>query len=202
MACQAGRAGVLLVGEKRELEWLGRALEEEGYAVRPHVPEWTGGWQGALQRAREAYCRLQAETQDAFLLGQSAGAALGLALAQRHPASGLVCLSAPVWLKPCAYFGGRGPLASDSWRKKRGLVRLIRLVRENLYCVECPVLAVQSAGDPYLARSSAERLLAACHAREKQLLRLCASGHLVTQGPERALLLSAVLAFLRNGATA
>ena len=75
-------------------------------------------------------------------------------------------------------------------------------MRENLYCVECPVLAVQSAGDPYLARSSAERLLAACHAREKQLLRLCASGHLVTQGPERALLLSAVLAFLRNGATA
>ena len=202
MACQAGRAGVLLVGEKRELEWLGRALEEEGYGAVLHAPEWADGWQAALQRAREAYCRLRAETQDAFLLGQSAGAALGLALAQRHPASGLVCLSAPVWLKPCAYFGGRGPLASDSWRKKRGLVRLIRLVRENLYCVECPVLAVQSSGDPYLARSAAERLLRDCPAREKQLLRLCASGHLVTQGPERALLLSAVLAFLRDGATA
>ena len=202
MAYGAGKTSVLLVGEERPLEWLRRALEEEGYEAVLHAPEWADGWQAALQRAREAYCRLRAETQDAFLLGQSAGAALALVLAQRHPASGLVCLSAPVWLKPCAYFGGRGPLASDSWRKKRGLVRLIRLVRENLYCVECPVLAVQSSGDPYLARSAAERLLAACHAREKRLLRLYDSGHSVSDGPERALLLSAILAFLRDGATA
>ena len=193
MACQAGRAGVLLVGEKREFEWLGRALEEEGYAVRPHVPEWTGGWQGALQRAREAYCRLRAETQDAFLLGQSAGAAMALVLAQRHPAKGLVCLSAPMWLRMSAYLGGFG---------RRDMLHISRLARENLYCVECPVLAVQSSGDPYLAHSSAERLLAACHAREKRLLRLYDSGHSVSDGPERALLLSAILAFLRDGASA
>ena len=193
MACQAGRAGVLLVGEKRELEWLGRALEEEGYGAVLHAPEWADGWQAALQRAREAYCRLARDEDGAFLLGQSAGAAMALVLAQRHPAKGLVCLSAPMWLRMSAYLGGFG---------RRDMLHISRLARENLYCVECPVLAVQSAGDPYLAHSSAERLLAACHAREKRLLRLYDSGHSVSDGPERALLLSAILAFLRNGATA
>ena len=158
-----------------------------------HAPEWAGGWQGALQRAREAYCRLARDEDGAFLLGQSAGAAMALVLAQRHPAKGLVCLSAPMWLRMSAYLGGFG---------RRDMLHISRLARENLYCVECPVLAVQSAGDPYLAHSSAERLLAACHAREKRLLRLYDSGHSVSDGPERALLLSAILAFLRDGATA
>ena len=193
MAYGAGKTSVLLVGEERPLEWLGRALEEEGYEAVLHAPEWTGGWQGALQRAREAYCRLARDEDGAFLLGQSAGAAMALVLAQRHPAKGLVCLSAPMWLRMSAYLGGFG---------RRDMLHISRLARENLYCVECPVLAVQSAGDPYLAHSSAERLLAACHAREKRLLRLYDSGHSVSDGPERALLLSAVLAFLRDGATA
>lgn len=189
MACQAGRAGVLLLGEKKELEWLRRALEEEGYEAVLHAPEWTGGWQVALQRAREAYCRLASGEEGAFLLGQSGGAAMALLLAQRHLAKGLVCLSAPMRLRLSAYLSGFG---------RRDMLRISRLARENLYCVECPVLAVQSAGDPYLARSSAARLLAACHAREKRLLRLCDSSHAVSNGPERALLLSAILAFLRD----
>lgn len=189
MAYEAGRAGVLLVGEKRELEWLRRALEEEGYAAVLHVPEWTGGWQAALRRAREAYCSLAKGEGGAFLLGQSAGAEMALVLAQRHPAKGLVCLDAPVRLRPSAYL-------SAFWR--RNLLHISRLAREGLYCVECPVLAVQSAGGPYLARSSAERLLRGCRAREKRLLQLCDSGRAAGGGPESALLLSVILAFLRD----
>lgn len=197
MACQAGRAGVLLVGEKGELEWLGRALEEEGYAVQMHRFEREKSWQQSVYRAREAYCRLKSAREDVFLIGQSAGAAAALVLAQRHPAKGLVCLSAPVRLRLSAYLARNGLLTEGGFGR-RDMLRLIRLAREGLYCVECPVLAVQSAGDPYLARSSAERLLRGCSAREKQLLRLCDSGHAVSEGPERALLLSAILAFLRD----
>ena len=43
MAYGAGKTSVLLVGEERPLEWLRRALEEEGYEAVLHAPEWAGG---------------------------------------------------------------------------------------------------------------------------------------------------------------
>lgn len=195
------RAAVLLMGESEPLRWLERALEQEGYATCLQPVEPACGWQEALYRARERYCALREEYERVYALGQSAGAALALLLAQRYPLEGVVCLSAPVRLRARALVGapqGEGPFPRQAgWRQRRDLLRLFRLARENLYCVECRMLAVQSRDDPYLPPAAARTLLRESPSAQKQLLRLYESGHIVSRGPERALLLSAILAFLR-----
>lgn len=186
---------VLLIGEEGSLAWLQRALAEEGYAARLHRPAWReGGWQGALYRAREEYCRLLSAHDGAFLLGQSAGAAMALVLAQRHPAWGVACLSAPYCLSARARLG----LCEGGLGRKWALGGLLRAAREGMYSVECPILAAQSASDRCLARTSAQRLLSASGAQDRRLVFLRESGHLLTDGPERALLLSALMAFFRD----
>lgn len=197
---QKPRAAVLLLGEEQQLRWLARAFEEEGYGARLHRTDWTEGWQRALHHAREACCALRRQYAAVYVLGQSSGAALALLLAQQYSLKGAVCLSAPLSLRPLAWLRRENALFSGgvSWHARQEQLRLFRRAREGLYGVDCPLLAVQSLDDPYLARGAAGRLLQSCPSQEKQLLRLYESGHLVSAGAERALLLSAILAFLRD----
>lgn len=200
MQCEAGEGrAVLLIGEEKPLAWLAGAFEREGYGVRVQRADWTEGWQRTLQRAREACCALRARYGAVYVLGQSGGAALALMLAQQYPLKGAVCLSAPLALKPFAWMARESALfpVGLSLRRRRELLGMFRRAREKLYGVECPLMAVQSLDDPCLSRRAAGRLLRECPAEEKQLLRLYESGHLVSVGSERALLLSAILAFLR-----
>ena len=190
------RGAVLLALPKRAV-WLEQALRQEGYAP-VYAPE-AGqaerhSWKGSLLSLRRQYRSLCDRHVRVALAGEGCGALMSLILAAEYPADALALLAPPVYPRLRALLPGGCPSPLPP-------AALIALSRRNLFAVTCPVLLVQSKEDPIAQRGSAHRLLSSLqNGADRRTLWLNHSGAYPTQGGEKALLLSALLAFLAQTA--
>lgn len=181
-------------------------------------------WGDWLDAARRDLRALRARHERVFVAGVSLGGLLGLLLASEEPLDGLVVVGAPLRLprriavlvhlfapfNPYAKKrdgsdiqepGARGrhpsypvmPLASV-----RELLRLQRRVRQRLARVRAPILIAHGAHDRTASPADARFLHAHVQSRERELLLLDASGHVVTVDFDGARLAQASAEFLNR----
>ena len=76
------------------------------------------------------------------------------------------------------------------------LKKLIRMAKERLSGVRCPVLCAQSQKDPDISKDSADVILAGVSSARKEKLTLTQPLHVITIGPETDTLFPAVCRFI------
>lgn len=142
-------------------------------------------WQDWLEAAKAAFLRLQERCELVSVAGLSMGGCLSLILAeQMHPVS-VTAISAPMAVQnkllPLTKIAA--PLLPRIyWRSREGaahplddrydygypgfptrcgadLNRLIRMARQDLHAVQCPVLVVQSRHDETISKDSADVII-------------------------------------------
>lgn len=181
-------------------------------------------WQQWLHAAKEAAYEMMRETRVFTVGGLSMGGVLSLLIAQQMKPDGCVTLSAPTSVQnpllPLA--GALAPFKPRvAWRthEERGqkldsaydfgysgfptakgadLYRLIRLARQNLFNVSCPILCVQSEADETISRSSADTILSGVGSELRQKLWLKEAPHVCTLSSELPSIIEAMDAFLKR----
>lgn len=143
------------------------------------------GWQDWLDAAKEAFLRLTKTCKYVSVAGLSMGGCLALLIAETLHPSAVAAISAPMGVKnPLLPFAGiAAPFVRHiMWRSREDspnplddrydygypgfptrcgsdLNRLIRMARQDLHAVQCPVLVVQSHQDETISADSAEIIL-------------------------------------------
>lgn len=146
-----------------------------------------------------------------FIMGLSLGGALSLLFSARFPVAGVVAMSAPYRLPPHPLLPFLRPLskvypylekgpsdARDLEALKEHIsypanpvygmaeVRdLLAVLRAELPRIRVPALIVHSRNDRYVPPENAEAIYAALGSREKRLLWVENSGHIIPREPER-----------------
>ncbi len=178
-------------------------------------------WEDWLSDVREAYDAMAAAFRTVSVAGLSMGGVLSLILAaEKQPACCVTC-SAPMGISNP--FAGAAPLIGKILpllpkRKKAAdqlldpdydigydviptprltdLKTLIRMAKERLSGVRCPVLCAQSQKDPDISKDSADVILAGVSSARKEKLTLTQPLHVITIGPETDTLFPAVCRFM------
>lgn len=176
-------------------------------------------WYGAVEGE---YRQLKKEYPIVIPIGLSMGALLCLHLASRHSVPGLVLLSTAIfignrkaYLAPILqyFYSYRDkPLAPEQMEKiladghfaysttpVKALVSLLNLissVKKEIPRQKAPALIIQSTRDMTVNPKSAQYLYDHLGSREKKLIWLDKSGHLVTLGQEREQVFHAVEQFI------
>lgn len=158
-------------------------------------------WQHWLEAAKDGLQRLRGQCEFVCAAGLSMGGCLTLILAEQMQVDAAATLSAPMgtkaplWLAPLAApfvrtvhwsahtdlderydYGYAGfPTASGAH-----LSRLIRMSRQDLHAVTCPLLVVQSHGDRTITADSAEVILRGVSSEKKSVLWLADAPHVCT----------------------
>ncbi len=188
-----------------------------GHGTTPEDMERTG-WRDWAASADEGYDLLARMTRSVYAMGLSMGGLLALHVAARRPVAGVVPMCAPIFVRNRAVgfapvlrhfvrFASKAAPAEgfrdDLWSYDRtpvacvaGLRALIRVVRAELPSVTAPALVVQGALDNTVEPRSADVIVNRLGSREKSLVVLPASGHLVTLDRDLDELLQAVDAFI------
>lgn len=181
-------------------------------------------WNEYLDCVRQSYLDMSREYDSVSVAGLSMGGLLSLILSSENPVKVCVTLSAAVVqrnkLAPFAHilkyvmppvmrwpekamhrdenflkeydYGYKGmPL-----RRVADLMKLSSLAQRALAKVTCPLLVVQSWQDETVDPVSAEIIMRGAASERKRLLKLAHSGHIVTLGPERERVWSAVCDWL------
>jgi carboxylesterase len=157
-----------------------------------------------LQAALESYDRLARQHRRVYVLGQSMGGALALAICQRRPVPGAVLLATPLHLRrrvrllvPLLHrwvpsVAKRSSLLDPEARARHPgyprmplaavhqLLLLLREVRADLGRVSAPTRLIYSRGDQTVDPGDAERIRAALGSRRVDLRYVENSGHVVT----------------------
>lgn len=179
------------------------------------------GWKQWLNAAVEAATRLREEGDRLCVLGVSMGGILSLLLGERGLADAVVSMAAPMRI----YGGGSARFARFIWpfyryrkwppvekpdfltdydieygmtpvRRVPDLNRLMLLAERDLKRLACPLLVVQSHTDETVRPVSADIIYTGVSSREKELMMLERSPHVLTLGPEREAVYQRILMFI------
>ena len=201
----------------------GIRLSGHGTTVEDLEQTTCADWYAAVEKG---FAELQASCRHVFVAGLSLGALLAAKAAGELPVERVALLSMPVYVYdkrspfagllchfirrlrkrnwfynvPDAYLKGYTEMPT---RPIPGLLRLIRRCkREYLGRIRVPVLIVQSRSEHTVKPKSATYIydhLVHVPAREKEILWLHQSGHIVTLGDERERVFAKCLEFFKKG---
>ncbi|MEW5865484.1 MAG: alpha/beta fold hydrolase [Bacillota bacterium] len=188
-----------------------------GHGTCPEDMERTG-WRDWVASAEAGYRLLAGMTRTVYVIGLSMGGLLALHIAATRPVQGVVSMCAPIYVKKRAvllapllqhfsrFTAKSAPsekFRDDLWSYDRTptacvphLLALIRRVRRELPSITAPALVVQGERDNTVDPKSADFILKHLGSREKRLVMLRNSGHLVTLDQDLPDLLSAIDTFL------
>jgi len=167
-------------------------------------------WFDWYRAVEEEYLKLKEKYKNVIPVGFSMGGLLSLHLASCHSVAGFITLSAPIFLgNRRAYLAPLLKLFNsyhdtypvDEWEKEieegkfyynriplnslNSLLGLIRKVKRELPGITPPVLIMQSWLDGTVNPKSAQYIYDRLGSRDKRLVWLEKSGHVITLGPER-----------------
>jgi carboxylesterase len=181
-------------------------------------------WPDWLASAQDGYELLLGMCDRIVLMGMSMGGLLSVLLAADQPPAGLVLMSTPTtllqsplrrWLKPLSVIVPHVPKGPPDWfdrsanaervaypaystRAAAEVQDLITRARATLPSVTVPTLVIHSRDDTFVPPPNAERLLAELGAKEKRLLMVEGSNHLITLDAARQQVFEAAQAFVRR----
>lgn len=166
-------------------------------------------WEDWLNAAKDAFMRLKAMCDFVSVAGLSMGGCLALIIGEEMQPTAIVPISAPmgtqaplwlatlvspfmqtVWWKPrpednkLLNSGLDYGYSGFPSRSARHLHKLIRLARQDLHAVTCPILVVQSHGDTTITPDSAEVIMKGVSSERKGVLWLDKEPHVCTISAE------------------
>jgi carboxylesterase len=179
-------------------------------------------WQDWYASVLDGYFILRDQCETVFVMGLSMGGTLALCLAADQPVAGVVALSAPSRPRLEAMdwrtrytrlfsffvkFVPKGPPDQKADPKHvhyprypvLGIGQLRRLLEEldrRLPNITTPTLVVHSRRDRSVLPTNGQYIFDHLGSRQKELLWLEQSGHIVTEGPERDRVSAAVVNFM------
>lgn len=181
--------------------------------ARTGLDEW-------VEAALAAWDALAGEHERVYVLGLSMGGVLALVIGARRPAAGLVVMAAPLelgpvvrrtvpWVSRLVRFVPKSPAIEDPEARARhpgydrmplpAVAELIRLqgqVREELARVTAPLRLIYSRRDPTVRPRNADLILRGVSSRERDVLWLERSGHVLPVDLERERLSAEVVDFV------
>lgn len=198
-----------------------------GHCESPEALAAVGSWEAWVDAARAELEALAGRHQRVFASGLSMGGLISLLLASERLVDALVVVGVPLWLpasirwslplvKRFVPFVGKGAgsdIQDPAARARHPsyarmplhavheLVGLQGVVRGRLRQVSAPILVAHGALDRTADAGDAERILHGVASRERELLRLEASGHVVPVDKDGPALARAAAAFLARHAS-
>ena len=174
-----------------------------------------------LAEVREAYDALSSAFRSVSVAGLSMGGLLSLILAEEKDPACCVTLAAPMRIRnPLCFAAPALAIIKPEIKKRRSalpacldqnyavgynmiptasvanLNRLIRMAKNHLRSVRCPLMCAQARRDPAIASSSADTILKGVSSAISEKLTLQQPHHLITIGPETGTLFPAVCRFM------
>ncbi|MBQ8556130.1 MAG: alpha/beta fold hydrolase [Clostridia bacterium] len=164
------------------------------------------GWEDWLNAAKEAFLRLKERCTHVSVAGLSMGGCLALILAEQMQPAAVAPISAPMATRnrmlPLAKYAAPF-MPTIWWRSREGspytvddrydygypgfptkcggdLYHLIRMARQDLHAVHCPIVAVQSRHDETISGDSADVIMAGVSSEVKGILWLEEVPHVCT----------------------
>lgn len=213
-------------GTPSEVRLLGEFLRDKGYTVRGILLKGHGttlkdmrkcGHRDWIRGTVEGYKSLKQECDEVFAVGLSMGGLLSLYLARNYDIRGAVSLSAPIRIHGRSaamdyigrnfrtYILGNFDNSIDAIGYDKSpiisvhnLFKLIRYVRANLGFIEKPVLIMQSYGDRTVSPLSANIIYNNIGSRDKSIVYLHKSGHIITCDNEKEQVFTEVYNFIKT----
>lgn len=199
------------------------AVRLPGHATRPD-DMLRVHWQDWLATVEDGLNLLRGLSKRIYILGLSMGGSLALLAAARLPVDGVVAMSTPYdlpddWRLPyIGIFSIFQPTISkgqSDWRNPQAeldhicypgyptraiheLDELLRAEREALPNVQVPVLLVHSRKDQSIKPDNMEKIYQHVGSREKQMMWVENSGHVIIREPERQKVFEATADFIRG----
>ncbi len=181
-------------------------------------------WQDWMASVEDGYHLLKGFTDRIFIMGLSMGGALALLFSSQHTVDGVVCLSTPYALPDDPRLNfiriisiimpkmKKGPTDAHNeaairqhvdypYIPTRSIIQLRDLLAEMqnaLPQVQAPGLIIHSRQDHSVLPHNAEQIMAAMSSKDKQLLWVENSGHVITEEPDRQLAFKAIDGFIRR----
>jgi len=214
-------------GTPSEMRFLGEFLADKGYTVKGILLKGHGtipkdmkkcSYRDWIRGAAEGYKSLKQECDEVFVVGLSMGGLLSLYLARNYDIRGTVTLSAPIRIhgraaaidfieKNFQTYILRNPEKKDiniiSYDKSpmisvHNLFKLIRYVKDNLEFIEKPVLIMQSYRDRTVNPMSANLIYNNIGSKDKSIVYLHKSGHIITCDKEKEQVFEEVYNFIKT----
>lgn len=214
-------------GTPSEVRLLGEFLRDRGYTVKGILLKGHGttpedmrkcSYRDWMKGAVEGYKALKQECDEVFAVGLSMGGLLSLHLARNYDIRGAVTLSAPIRIHGRSaaldfveknfrtYILGnpeKKNINIISYDKSpiisvHNLFKLIRHVKANLEFIEKPVLIMQSYGDRTVSPLSANIIYNSIGSKDKSIIYLHNSGHVITCDNEREQVFKEVYNFIKT----
>lgn len=214
-------------GTPSEVRFLGEFLRDKGYTVKGILLKGHGttpedmrkcGYRDWIRGAVEGYKSLKQECDEVFAVGLSMGGLLSLYLARNYDVKGVAALSAPIRIhgrmaalsfieRQFKAHVLRNPVKKDiniiSYDKSplisvHNLFKLIRHIKADLPYIEKPVLIMQSYGDRTVSPMSANIIYNSIGSKDKSIIYLHKSGHVITCDNEKEQVFEEVYGFIKN----
>ncbi|MEG0269482.1 MAG: alpha/beta fold hydrolase [Clostridia bacterium] len=200
----------------RSINLPGHATTEENMAK--------ADWKQWLQAAKEATLEMLHKQKTVTVCGLSMGGVLALLVAEQMKVDACVPISAPMATKnkfmPFAHIAApfikriaweppaeRSTVLDSTYdfgytgfptQKAADLNHLIKLARQNLFNITCPVLCVQSDGDETIWEGSADCILQGVGSESRQKLWLHGVPHVCTISKEEPAIAKAIDALMQK----
>lgn len=214
-------------GTPSEVRLLGEFLRDRGFTVKGILLKGHGtipedmrkcGYRDWIRGAVDGYKSLKQECDEVFAVGLSMGGLLSLYLARNYDIRGAVTLSAPIRIHSRTaaldfieknfrtyILGNPGKVNFNviSYDKSplisvHNLFKLIRHVKASLEFIEKPVLIMQSYGDRTVSPLSANIIYNSIGSKDKSIIYLHNSGHVITCDNEKEQVFREVYNFIRT----
>ena len=179
-------------------------------------------WHEWLNAAKDAFHQLMGKCEHVSVAGLSMGGCLSLIIGEQMQPTAVATIStpmgtkAPLWLARLA-----APIMKNVWWRIRGeshraddrydygyagfptvcarhLDRLIKLARQDLHAIQCPLLVVQSHADETITADSAEIILRGASSAVKKVLWIENVPHVCTISNEAANIAEAIGTHFRD----
>jgi carboxylesterase len=181
-------------------------------------------WQDWLASVEDGFCLLRGCTDKVFVIGLSMGGILSLLFSSQHPVNGVVTMSVPYalpndprlpFLNLLSGFVHTVAKGEPDWRNPeaakdhveypffptKGLIQLRDLLSEMraaLPKVQAPALIIHSKRDGSVPTSDAKKIFASLGSRNKELMWVENSGHVIPREPDRQLVFDKVDDFIQG----
>jgi carboxylesterase len=214
-------------GTPSEMRFLGEFLRDKGYTVKGILLKGHGttpedmkkcSYRDWIRGAVEGYKSLKQECDEVFAVGLSMGGLLSLYLARNYDIKGAVALSTPIRIhgrsaaldfveKNFKTYVLRKPEKKDiniiSYDKSplisvHNLFKLIRYIKANLRYIQKPVLIMQSYRDRTVSPLSANIIYNSIGSKDKSIIYLHKSGHVMTCDNEKEQVFKEVYNFIKT----
>lgn len=190
-----------------------------GHGTNPRDLEKTN-WQQWYSAVEDGYHLLSGLCQDVVVIGLSMGGLLSLLLASEYPVTRVVSLSTPIyiaderlrWLRVYRMFKRFVPKSRRKMdvpaiynvgyhvtplRSLASLLNLINYVQQRLAKIRAPLLVIQSKAEHTVKPESADYIYKRAGSRNKELIWLERSGHIVTLDMEREAVFEQITRFIQ-----